>query len=80
MILRYPSGRLVDGILLAAGPECLRIVVRRLNETMELRLTGGHWVSGNGARIELEGWLADDRIGTPGFCSRLGRHCSTATN
>ncbi|MBZ5620990.1 MAG: hypothetical protein LAQ69_20025 [Acidobacteriia bacterium] len=79
MILRYPSGRLVDGILLAAGLERMRIVVRRVNETMELRLENGHWVSEKGDRIEVECWLSDGRPGTAEFCSRFGLRTATAT-
>ena len=60
LILRYPSGRLLDGILLAATADRLRIVVKRLNETIELHLVQGKWASERGERIEIEGWLADD--------------------
>jgi hypothetical protein len=81
MILRYPSGRRVDAILLAASPDRLRIVVRRLNETLELRLTQGEWVSEHGERIEVEGWLTDGNASLLEFSSfPIGQRISTATH
>jgi len=81
MILRYPSGRRVDGILLAAGPDRLRIVVRRLNETIELRLTEGRWTSEGGDRIEVDGWLTADNAGMLDFLSvPTSQRVSTATH
>ena len=80
LILRYPSGRLVDGILLATGSDRLRITVRRLNETIELRLEQGQWISEQGERIEVEGWISDGNLGMHEFCSRIGQRVSTATN
>ena len=79
MILRYPSGRLVDGILLAAGPGRLRFVVKRRNETMELTLKEGHWTAENGDHMELEALLTDDQT-VAGFCSGMGYRTSTATH
>ena len=80
LILRYPSGRLADGILLAAGSDCLRIVVRRLNETVELRLTEDQWISDEGERIEIDGWLTGTAQESIDFCRRFGRRTSTATH
>ena len=81
MILRYPSGRRVDGILLAAGADRLRIVVRRLNETIELCLTEDQWISERGDRIEIEGWLADGNAGIVDFLPYpAGQRVSTATH
>jgi hypothetical protein len=79
LILRYPSGRLVDGLLLAVGSDRMRIVVRRFNETMELRLAEDHWVSERGERIEVEGWLTDTDQPVFESLSRPGWRTSTAT-
>ncbi|HLK62010.1 MAG TPA: hypothetical protein VKU19_01125 [Bryobacteraceae bacterium] len=80
LILRYPSGRLADGVLLAAGPSRLRIVVKRLNETIELHLTQGEWVSDRGERIGIEGWLSDGNTAASNLLSQFGRKTSTATH
>jgi hypothetical protein len=58
----------------------MRVVVRRLNETVELCYTGGQWVSENGERIEVECLIADGKAGTEDFCSRIGYRTSTATH
>ena len=79
MILRYPSGRLVDGILLAVGPELLRFVVKRRNETMELQLKEGHWTAENGDRVELECMLTH-ATGSAGFSYASGFRTSAATH
>jgi hypothetical protein len=81
MILRYPTGRRVDGILLAVGTDRMRIVVRRLNETIELHLTEGQWTSENGELIEVEGCLTASNAGVVDFSSvPVGQRISTATH
>jgi hypothetical protein len=81
MILRYPSGRCVDGILLAAGTDRMRVVVRRLNETIELRLREGRWISERGERIEIDGWLTVANAGMIDFSAfPIGQRISTATH
>jgi hypothetical protein len=77
LILRYPSGRRVDGLLLAAGSDLLRIVVRRINETIELRLRDGQWFSEQEDIIEVDGWIGDGTDRTVDFCSRLGARTVT---
>ena len=62
MTLRFPTGRRAEAILLAAGPDRLRIVLRRRSDTYELRLAGGEWISERGERIEVEsliGWAPE---------------------
>ena len=80
LILRYPSGRLADAILLAAATDRVRIVVRRLNETIELHLTDGQWFSEGGEAIQIEGWLTDGKVHTFEWASRFNRRVSTAAN
>ena len=80
MIVRYPSGRRVEGILLAASSDRMRIVVARLNETLELRLEQGQWTSEDGDPIEIDGCLTDGSTTAAGFCSRMVTRTSTATN
>jgi hypothetical protein len=79
MILRYPSGRLVDGILLAIGPGRMRFVVKRRNETLELCFKDGQWMAENGEHIELEALLADDKT-NPAELPGMGYRTSTATH
>ena len=78
MILRFPSGRQIDGILLAASRDRMRIVSRRINETLELRRIEGKWFSDRGERVEIESWLADGQTRTRSFCAVVGERVSTA--
>ena len=78
MILRFPSGRQIDGILLAASQDRMRIVSRRINETLELRRIEGQRFSDRGERVEIESWLADGQTRTRAFCSVVGERVSTA--
>ncbi len=80
MILRYPSGRRVDGLLLAAGPETLRVVVQRLNETIELHLTNGQWTTEDGNTVTVDGWMTDGHRDLGSFCSHVGQRVSRATH
>ena len=53
-ILLYPNGRRVDGIILSASEDVMRVVVQRRADTIELRRAGGVWMSEAGSHIEFE--------------------------
>jgi len=65
MILCYPTGRRVDGVLLATGRDRMRVAVRGRNETIELRLEEGRWTSDEGVRVELESVIWDGATAIP---------------
>ncbi len=58
MIVRYASGRRVEALLLGFTHDIMRIVVHRLNDSMELRLRDDHWLSESGKRLEIEAIVA----------------------
>ena len=60
-IMRYPSGRRVEAIVLAADSERMRIVLRRTNETIELRQVDGNWFGESGETLEIEALVSDGR-------------------
>jgi hypothetical protein len=78
IVLSYPTGRQIEGILLAAGPNRMRIVVRRLNETMELQRTHGEWQDAHGQPVEVAAWVTDGSAATVDFASSLGHRVSVA--
>jgi len=64
MILCFPTGR-VDGLLLAAGRDRLRLAIPRFNDTVELRLEEGRWISDTGETVEIESMLCDGTTAVP---------------
>jgi hypothetical protein len=65
MILCYPTGRRVDGVLLATGRDRMRLAVRGRNETIELRLEQGRWTSEDGVQVELESVIWNGETAIP---------------
>ena len=59
IILLFPSGVRLSGLVLAATQESIRLVLPDTNETLELRRVGTDWISDSGERIEIEAMLAD---------------------
>lgn len=80
LILSYATGRRSEGILLAAGPGRMRIVVRRLNETIELHQEEGKWLSDDGEPVEIESWVSDGCTGIADLLSRFVPRTHTARN
>jgi hypothetical protein len=60
IVFTYPTGKRQEGVVLAATPTRLRVAVRTRNETMELRLIDGQWLSDEGDPIEFDAILADE--------------------
>jgi len=80
VILRNVSGQRIEGILLAGSESRLRIVLRELNDTVELTLAGGLWVTEEGDCMEIESLISDGQTGMGGWVSALGARTRTARN
>jgi hypothetical protein len=65
IILLFPSGVRLSGLVLAATQESIRVVLPDTNETLELRRVGTEWISDSGERIEIEAMLADPELPPP---------------
>jgi hypothetical protein len=60
-ILRYSNGHRVDGLMLSASCDLIRVILRRRRgDTAELRQVFGEWTGEDGSSVELESMLADD--------------------
>ena len=59
-ILRYSNGRRMDGLMLSASPDTMRLILRLQNDTIELRRTFGSWTAEDGSIVELESMVAGD--------------------
>jgi hypothetical protein len=50
----------MDGLILSASPDSLRVVLRRQGDTVELRRAFGNWTAEDGSAVELETVVAGD--------------------
>jgi len=57
---RYSDSRRVDGLLLSASEERMRVVGPHMTDTLELRRQSGHWIAEDAA-VEIESILWDGR-------------------
>ena len=64
MLIRYPGGVIVEGVLLAKGRDRLRVAASGFPETIELRRAGGRWFTDDGEQVEFD-FLTSDRYQTP---------------
>ena len=58
LLLRNGNGRIVEGALLAAGRDMMRVALRGRGDTLELRFSNVAWISGNEERFEIEALTA----------------------
>jgi len=67
--------------LLAAGPSRLRVVVQERNDdTLELVLMDGRWMSEDGQRVEIESLISDGETPMAGFYPRAATLTQSASN
>jgi hypothetical protein len=59
-ILRYANGQRVDGLILSASEDSIRVILRRQGDTAELRQVLGQLTAEDGSPVELESMLAGD--------------------
>lgn len=59
IILKNETGGTTEGALLAAGRNVMRVSLRGLSDTLELRLSDGTWTAGGGEKFELDALVAD---------------------
>lgn len=54
LLIRYPAGIVIEGVVLAAGKNRLRVISPGFTDTLELKRSGKNWISADGYRVELE--------------------------
>ena len=67
ILFRNQSRGMLDGILLAAGPNVMRVAIQGNADTLELRLFDGAWFS-DGEKFQVEALIAE----ADGAMSSLG--------
>jgi hypothetical protein len=76
IIISYPTGLRVEGVLLSASHDRMRIILPREKETLELRLAAGCWESETGEAVEVESILSAARIAAPApLTFAAGHYC-----
>jgi hypothetical protein len=63
VILSDEIGQRTEGILLAVSTGRLRIVMRKLQDTIELCLVDGRWKTESGRPVEIESMIMDGETG-----------------
>ncbi|HUB82677.1 MAG TPA: hypothetical protein VMB03_27960 [Bryobacteraceae bacterium] len=58
LLIQYPAGVIVEGVVLAAGKNRMRIAARGFTDTLELKRRGEHWVANGRETVELEFLMA----------------------
>jgi hypothetical protein len=58
IILKNETGETTEGVLLAAGRNIMRIILRGLSDTVELRLSDGAWTAGGDENFEIGALVA----------------------
>ena len=54
MLLRYPFGVTVEGVVLAKGNDWMRVAVQGSPDTIELRRSGPVWLTSAGDPVEFD--------------------------
>ena len=65
LIISYETGRRMEALVMSATRDCMRVIVPRRNETLELRQVNGSWIAENGERVEIEAIVTDGRMARP---------------
>jgi hypothetical protein len=58
-VIRYAGGIIVEGVVLAAGRDCLRVAVAGFIDIVELRRAGARWFAADGEPVEFDFLMSD---------------------
>jgi hypothetical protein len=70
LLIRYPGGIIVEGVVLAKGSKRLRVAAAGFPETIELKRTGALWSTENGVQVEFDFLMSDRHQAESVFSSR----------
>ena len=59
LLIRYPGGIIVEGVVLAKGSKRLRVAAAGFPETIELNRVGTLWSTENGVQVEFDFVMSD---------------------
>jgi len=67
-ILRYESGRRLEGLMLSASRNLIRLVLRNQGDTAEFQRLYGVWTAEDGSAVEFESMVMGDHTDIGVFC------------
>ena len=59
LLIRYPGGIIVEGVVLARGRNRVRVAVAGFPDTIELKRAGALWSAVSGEQVEFDFLMAD---------------------
>jgi hypothetical protein len=59
LLIRYPGGIIVEGVVLAHGTNQLRVVAAGFPDTIELMRTEARWFTGSRVPVEFDFLMSD---------------------
>jgi hypothetical protein len=62
-LIRFASGVIVEGVVLAKGRNRVRAAVAGFSDTIELRRSGLQWLTATGEPVEFDFLMSDAREG-----------------
>lgn len=71
MVLRYQDGQRVEGVLLAASRERIRVAIDSECDTAEFHWVATGWHTEEGAEIEIEALIPITETDFSGFCTAV---------
>jgi hypothetical protein len=84
LLIRYPGGIIVEGVLLAKGRNRLRVVAAGFPDAIELRRTGTAWFTAGRVAVELDFLMSDahqsDRAPSTTACATMAAAISYVSN
>jgi hypothetical protein len=59
LLIRYPGGIIVEGVVLAKGRNRLRVAAAGFPDTIELKRTGSTWITASHVQVEFDFLMSD---------------------
>jgi hypothetical protein len=59
LLIRYPGGIIVEGVVLAKGRNRMRVAAGGFPETIELRRSGALWSTDSNEQVEFDFLMSD---------------------
>jgi hypothetical protein len=69
ILIRYPVGIIVEGVVLARGPNRLRVAAAGIEDTIELKRSGKEWFTETRQPVEFDFLMSHAQSEESAVCS-----------